>query len=244
MIELWHGDCMELMRNIPDKSIDMVLCDLPYGVTNNEWDLILSLNLLWIEYKRIIKNNNAIVLHGIEPFSTELRISNIKQYRHEWYWNKNNSAGFVTANIRPFSIIENIIVFSKEKVNYYPIMEKRGNMRQKGGYTQSSNYNINPMQGNYNNEYYPKNLLNFSNASQVNKFHPTQKPVKLLEYLIKTYTKENELIVDNCMGSGSTGIACITTNRNFIGIEKEKKYYDIAVERIDIAKQTQLKKFM
>ena len=161
-------------------------------------------------------------------------MSNIKNYRHEWYWNKNNSAGFVTAKIRPFSIIENILVFSNNKANYYPQMETRGKPRNKGGYSKSDNYNIIPSKSK-SNEYYPKNLINISNASQKGKVHPTQKPVALLEYLIKTYTLEGETVLDNTMGSGSTGVACVNTGRNFIGIEKDDKYFEIAKKRIEDA---------
>ena len=235
-MQLIHGDCLEKMKDIPDKSIDMILCDLPYGITACKWDVVIPFEPLWEQYKRIIKDRGAIVLFGSEPFSSYLRMSNIKNYRHEWYWNKNNSAGFVTAKIRPFSIIENILVFSNNKANYYPQMETRGKPRNKGGYSKSDNYNIIPSKSkSKSNEYYPKNLINISNASQKGKVHPTQKPVALLEYLIKTYTLEGETVLDNTMGSGSTGVACVNTGRNFIGIEKDDKYFEIAKKRIEDA---------
>jgi site-specific DNA-methyltransferase (adenine-specific) len=161
-----------------------------------------------------------------------LILSNIKNYRHQWVWNKNNSAGFATVKIRPFAICEDILVFGLNKVNYYPQMETRGKDRCKGGYSTSENYKIPPSK-NKNNTYYPKNLINISNASNKGKVHPTQKPVALMEYLIKTYTHEGETVLDFTMGSGTTGLACLNTNRSFIGIEKEEKYFNIAVERIN-----------
>ena len=233
--ELHKGDCLEIMKEIPDKSIDMILCDLPYGTTACKWDIIIPFDELWGQYNRIIKDNGAIVLFADGArFSAKLINSNINNYRHKWVWNKNNSAGFATAKIRPFQICEDILVFGKNKVNYYPIMEVRGKERIKDGYSTSDNYGITPNKTNKkNNIYYTKNLLNYSNANQKGKVHPTQKPVALLEYLIKTYTNEGEIVLDNCMGSGSTGEACVNTNRRFIGIEKDDKYFDIAYNRIN-----------
>lgn len=230
---LIHADCLEAMKYIESKSIDMILCDLPYGTTACKWDVVIPFEPLWEQYHRIIKDNGAIALFGdCARFSATLLLSNINNYRHKWIWNKNNSAGFCTANIRPFQVCEDISVFGLNKVNYYPIMETRGKPRNKGGYSISDNYSIIPNKSK-NNEYYPKNLLNFSNANQNDKVHPTQKPVALLEYLIKTYTLEGETVLDNCMGSGSTGVACINTNRNFIGIEKDDNYFEIAKKRIE-----------
>ena len=189
---------------------------------------------MWERLNKLIKPNGAIVLFGSEPFSSALRMSNIKNYRHEWYWNKNNSAGFVTVKIRPFSIIENILIFCNSRANYYPQMEVRGKPRCKDGYSKSDNYNITPSKSkSKSNEYYPKNLINIGNASQVGKVHPTQKPVALMEYLIKTYTNENELVLDFTMGSGTTGVACKNLNRKFIGIELDEKYFKIAENRIN-----------
>ena len=166
-------------------------------------------------------------------FSAQLICSNLKNYRHRWIWNKNNSCGFATAKIRPFQICEDVLVFGKNRVNYYPIIETRGKPRNKGSYNQSDNYKLNSIKSEKNNIYYPKNLLNFSNSVQKDKFHPTQKPIPLLEYLIKTYTNENDLVLDFTMGSGSTGVACKCTNRKFIGIEKDDKYFEIAKQRIE-----------
>lgn len=188
---------------------------------------------MWEQLNRIIKPNGAIVLHAQQPFTSVVVMSNLKEYRHQWVWNKNNSAGFATAKLRPFAICEDILVFSKNKVNYYPIMVE-GKMRKKGGYSSSDNYNIKPSVS-VNNLYYPKNLLEYSNASQVGKVHPTQKPIALLEYLIKTYTQENETVLDFTMGSGSTGVACANTNRKFIGVERDLEYFNIAKNRIEEA---------
>ena len=219
------------MKDIDDKSIDMILCDLPYGTTACKWDTIIPFEPLWALYKRIIKDNGAIVLTASQPFTSALVMSNIKIYRHQWVWNKNNSAGFATAKIRPFAICEDILVFGKNKVNYYPQMEERGKPRLKGGYSSSENYGIIPSKSK-SNTYYPKNLINISTASQKWKLHPTQKPVALFEYLIKTYTNEGDLVLDNCAGSGTTGAACKNLNRNCILIEKDETYFKIAERRI------------
>jgi len=230
--KIYSGDCLEIMKSIGDKSIDMILCDLPYGTTACKWDVIIPFEPLWEQYKRIIKDNGAIVLTASQPFTSALVMSNIKMFRHTWVWNKNNSAGFATAKIRPFAVCEDVIVFGINKVNYYPQIETRGKERVKGGYSASDNYLLKPIKSK-SNTYYPKNLINISNAVQIGKEHPTQKPVALFEYLIKTYTNENETILDNCSGSGTTAIACINTNRNYICIEKDKTYFDKSVERIE-----------
>ncbi len=233
MNKIIQGDCLKVMHKIKDKSIDMILCDMPYGTTACKWDSVLDLDKLWEQYKRIIKDNGAIVLTASQPFTSVLVMSNLKMYRHQWIWNKNNSAGFMTVKIRPFAICEDILIFSKNKVNYYPQMEKRGKLRIKGGYSISDNYGILPFKSK-NNLYYPKNLLNISNASQKDKLHPTQKPVLLFEYLIKTYTNKDNLVLDNCAGSGTTGIACLNLKRKFILIEKDKEYYEIMKDRLKI----------
>lgn len=225
-----QGDCLERMKEIPDGGIDMILTDPPYGTTACKWDSIIPLEPMWEQLKRIIKPNGAIVMTASQPFTTTLIGSNIKMYRHQWVWNKNNSAGFATAKIRPFAICEDVLVFGKGKVNYYPQMTK-GKARKKGGYSSSENYSIKPT-SKVCDQYYPKNLLDFSNASQVGKVHPTQKPVALMEYLIKTYTNEGETVLDFTMGSGTTGVACGNLGRNFIGIELDKNYFDIAKKRI------------
>jgi len=228
---LYKGDCLELMKGVDNNSVDLILCDLPYGITACGWDTVLPFGPLWAQYKRIVKDNAAIVLTASQPFTSMLVMSNLKMYRHQWVWNKNNSAGFATVGIRPFPICEDVLVFGKNRVNYYPQMEQRGNPRMKGGYSASENYKIQPIKSK-SNTYYPKNLLNISTAAQVGKLHPTQKPVALFEYLIRTYTNEGDLVLDNCAGSGTTAIACINTGRNYILMEKESKYCDIIRQRI------------
>jgi len=226
-----HADCLEAMKYIADKSIDCIICDLPYGITACHWDSVIPFEPLWEQYKRIIKPNGAIVLFGSQPFTSALVMSNPKWFRHHWVWNKNNSCGFATVKKRPFHICEDILIFALNSANYYPQMEVRGKPRSKGGYGVSDNYGITPSKSK-SDVYYPKNLLNFSNASQVGKEHPTQKNIKLLEYLIKTYTIEGELILDNTAGSGSLAIAAINTKRNYICIEKDDHYFEVMSNRI------------
>ena len=251
-IKLLHGDCLELMKEIPDKSIDMILCDLPYGVTACKWDTVIPFEPLWKQYNRIIKDNGAICLFGQEPFTSKLINSNLNGYKHKWIWNKKISGSFLNAKYMPLQICEDIIIFTSngKKVNYYPIM-KKGKLRKKGGCKKE----IEHFKGHIsehikeNDEYYPINIIEIYNP-RLNRLHPTQKPVALLEYLIKTYTNADELVLDNCMGSGSTGIACINTNRRFIGIEKDDNYFNVASERInkhlrqreEVVKDTSLKK--
>ena len=233
---LINGDCLECMGNIPGKSVDMILCDMPYGTTRNKWDTIIPLESLWEHYNRVIKDNGAIVLFGSQPFTTELNHSNLKMFRYEWVWIKNNSTGFQLANKRPLKKHENISVFYRKQPTYNPqglqIFGKINRRKSTGDNWSEMN----------NNEYiqqftnYPTQLLEVSYDKE--KFHPTQKPVALLEYLIKTYTNEGETVLDNCMGSGSTGVACVNTGRKFIGIEIDDNYFNIAKERIINANQT------
>lgn len=236
-IDLKCGDCLELMKNIPDKSIDMILCDLPYGTTACKWDKVIPFEPLWEQYKRIIKDNGAIVLFGSEPFSSYLRMSNIKNYKYDWIWNKKKVAHPLNAKIMPLKKHEIISVFGRGKIAYYPQglkevkkVQKRNNVKSLigDGYSVCGKSNKTTLQkwGNY-----PSSIIEYSKEHKT--FHPTQKPVALLEYLIKTYTNENELVLDSCMGSGSTGVACVNTNRNFIGIELDEKYFNIAKERIE-----------
>lgn len=234
-IKLLQGDCLEFMKDIPDKSVDMILCDLPYGTTACKWDNVIPFEPMWEQYKRIIKDNSAIVLFGREPFTSKLICSNIKNYKHKWVWNKKQSGSFQNAKYMPLQIDEDIIVFCKEnkKVNYFPIMRK-GKMRKRGGAKQKSRVIGSGLQDgfcNYSDLYYPTNILEFASIRK-GRLHETEKPVALLEYLIKTYTNENDIVLDNCMGSGSTGVACVNTNRNFIGIELDENYFNIAKERI------------
>lgn len=232
-IKLLHGDCLELMKDIPDGSIDMILCDLPYGTTACKWDSVIPFEPLWGQYKRIIKDNGAIVLFGSEPFSTELRHSNIKMYKYDWVWNKKLAGNGILAKRQPLKIHENIMVFNTSI--YMPQMTK-GKLRKKmtGNIKESEITGGNSVVKEYcNDEYYPKSIIEVSAANmRKGRLHPTQKPVDLLEYLVKTYTNEGDVVLDNCMGSGSTGVACINTGRKFIGMELDKGYFDIACKRI------------
>ena len=226
-----QGDCLELMKEIPDGSIDMILCDLPYGTTACKWDTIIPFDKLWEQYNRIIKDNGAIVLFGSEPFSTLLRYSNLKMYRYDWIWKKNNSTGFQLANKRPLKDYETISVFYKKQPTYNPqglIPYGKTNKRKSAGDNWSEMLSNEYIQ-QYTN--YPKQIQEFSYDKQ--RFHSTQKPVALLEYLIKTYTNEGDIVLDNCMGSGSTCVACVNTNRRYIGFELDEKYFKIAKQRIE-----------
>jgi len=240
MLEINHihqGDCLVLMKDIPDKSVNLILCDLPYGTTACKWDTIIPFEPLWEQYKRIIKDNGAIVLTASQPFTSALVMSNIKMFKYEWVWNKKLAGNGILAKIQPLKIHENIVVFSRGKVRYNPQMTK-GIFRKK----MTSNpkvSEINNGDGNKraketkNDNYYPKTILDFSMAGhRKGRFHPTQKPVALFEYLIKTYTEEGYLVLDNCIGSGTTAIACINTKRNFIGIELRQDFVDICNKRI------------
>lgn len=238
-MKLIQGDCLEEMAKLEAGSVDMVLTDPPYGTTACKWDSVIPLKPMWEQLKRVIKPNGAIVLNAAQPFTSTLVNSNLKMWRHNWQWNKNNSAGFATAKIRPMQVVEDICVFGLNKVNYYPQMVERGKPRKKGGYRASDNYGITPTVST-NNLYYPKSLIDISNASQKGKVHPTQKPIDLMEYLIKTYTLENETVLDFTMGSGTTGVACANLGRNFVGIELDEEYFNMAKRRIEDANEMQL----
>ncbi len=240
---LFQGDCLDIMPLIPDNSIDLILCDLPYGITACKWDTIIPFDKLWEQYNRIIKDNGAIVLTASQPFTTDLINSQRELFKYELIWNKENGRQPYLAKIQPIKSHENIVVFSKGKIKYNPIMRlaKKENMRER---IKNNFKGVESGVWGKMKEYtptkdeklrYPVSVLNFNmqNAECNQKFrvHPTQKPVALFEYLIKTYTNEGDLVLDNCMGSGSTGVACKNTNRKFIGIEKEAKYYEIACRR-------------
>ena len=239
--ELWNGDCLELMKNIPDKSIDMILCDLPYSTTSCRWDKLIPCENLWNEYERIIKDKSAIVLFGQEPFSSKLRLSNEKLYKYDWKWIKSKVGNFLNSKNSPLKKYEDIMCFSKGTIangspklmKYYPqglieINTKRNDSRKSKDTTIGQRPS---RKGTYVQKYtnYPNNLLEYDSEEG---FHPTQKPVELLEYLIKTYTQEGEIVLDNCMGSGSTGVAALNLHRKFIGIELDENYFNIARERI------------
>lgn len=239
---LLQGDCLELMKKIKDKSIDMVLCDLPYGTTKCKWDTPINLELLWQEYNRIIKNHGVILLFAQTPFDKILGCSNLSMLRYEWIWEKTQATGHLNANKMPMKAHENILVFYKHLPTYNP--QKTNGHEPIHSYTKYiSTQNNTELYGRMNKEIsgggatdrYPRSIITFSSDKQICHLHPTQKPTNLLEYLIKTYTNENDWILDNCMGSGSTGVACVNTNRNFIGIELDEKYFKIAKERIEKA---------
>lgn len=236
-IKLMHGDCLEVMRDIPDGSVDLVLCDLPYGVTQNEWDSVIPFDALWDSYSRVCKKNAAIVLFGQMPFTAKLVMSNIKNYRYSYVWDKKVKTGFLNANVQPLRHLEDICVFYRRKCTYNAIMTK-GIMRYKGGSSMSSNYgNFRELKPHKSDMYYPSQLLEFKSPDRAKRLHPTQKPVALLEYLIKTYTNEGETVLDNTMGSGSTGVACVNTGRSFIGIERDAHYFEVARKRIEDAER-------
>ncbi len=235
--ELYKGDCLELMKDISDKSIDMILCDLPYGTTQNKWDSVIPLDKLWNEYCRIIKDNGAVVLFAQTPFDKVLGVSNLKMLKYEWIWEKTTATGHLNAKKMPMKAHENILVFYKKLPTYNP--QKTMGHTPVHSYTKhqddGSNYGKTKVgiSGGGSTERYPRSVQVFKSDKQKVALHPTQKPIDLLQYLIKTYTNENELVLDNCMGSGSTGVACLNTNRKFIGIEKEEKYFNIAKNRIE-----------
>lgn len=245
--KLMNGNCLELMKKIPNESVDMILCDLPYGTTASNWDKIIDFNELWKQYERIITKQGAIVLFSSGSFTHKLINSNEKIYRYKWIWQKNTTSNFVNANNRPLTSYEEICVFSKgitantkhkeRKMIYHPqgikpIVRKRKPSKNKFGTIAGKRPGH---KSKYTQRYtnYPKDILTFNTVSTKERVHPNQKPIELLEYLIKTYTNENMTVLDNCMGSGSTGVACVNTNRDFIGIELDEKYFQIAKQRIE-----------
>lgn len=248
---LYNGDCLEIMKDIPDQSIDLILCDLPYGTTALKWDKVINNTLLWEQYKRIIKPNGIICLFAIQPFTSALIMSNVEMYRYSWIWEKDTPTGFLNCKYKPLNLTEDIAVFSfgtvgslsKQPIIYYPqglteinkIKHNNpdSNWRENKGYPSTGNVLNSDKEYIQTHTGYPTNILKF--ARDKNAIHPTQKPVALLEYLIKTYTQEGQVVLDNCMGSGSTGVACKNTNRDFIGIELDEKYFTLAKERIEKA---------
>lgn len=234
-ITLWQGDCLELMKDIPDKSIDMILCDLPYGITKCKWDSVIPFEPLWEQYNRIIKDKGTILLFGSEPFSSKLRISNLRMYKYDWIWKKTKAQDFLNSKKMPLKDYENICVFYKRLPVYNPQGIIYGNFQndRKSKYNKGEDiYGKEKEFGISHMSNFPKQIIEFSNPSGKGQLHPTQKPVALLEYLVKTYTNEGDVVLDNCMGSGSTGVACVNLHRKFIGIEKDKKYFEIAKARI------------
>ena len=233
------GDCLQVMKQIPDHAVDMILCDLPYGITaRNKWDKIIDLPILWEQYHRIAKDNSAIVLFSSQPFTTQLINSNPKEFRYDLVWEKNKSTGFLNAKVMPMRIHETVLVFYGSKPTYNP-QKTRGHkpMNAATRRIQSTNYGLSkpeiPNEAG-TTERYPTSVLKFPiiNNDDPEKWHPTQKPVELLEFLIKSYTNEGDVVLDNAAGAASTCIAAINTKRNYIGIEADKEYYDKALLRI------------
>lgn len=235
---IYQMDCLEGMKLIPDKSVDMILCDLPYGTTACKWDTIIPLDKLWEQYERIIKDNSAIVLTASQPFSSNLVMSNPKLFKYEWVWDKKIPSGMSYARFQPMRQHEVILVFGRGKTPYNAQMTKREKPIKSGGQnklnselTTLDNYKVEGFSKTY--EYKnPTTILLFDKVRR-GSVHPTQKPVPLFEYLIQTYTNENEIVLDNCIGSGTTALACVNTNRKFIGFETEPKYIEIANKRLD-----------
>lgn len=245
-MKLLQGDCLEVMKTIPDGSVDMVLADLPYGTTACKWDNVIPFGPLWSEIHRITKPESAICMFGSEPFSSNLRMSNMERFKYDWIWEKERGTNIFSSKYQPFKSHEHISVFGraatsfskKGNLKYYPIMEDGAPYVCRAGKGHDEQFNLGKRQGSKKREGHvtrnngtrlPKSVLKFN---MEHGHHPTQKPVKLLEYLIKTYTNEGETVLDPTIGSGSTGVACANLNRYFIGIEKDPKYFDIACKRI------------
>lgn len=234
-INVYQGDCLELMKDIPDQSIDMICCDPPYSCSRNSWDKMINLESLWKEYRRIIKEHGCITLFGQGVFSAKLIMSNPKMYRYTWIWEKTKAGGFLNARRMPLQAHEDILVFYKKLPTYNPQMEEgkpyvkkavsNGDGNNYGKFDRVGEVHVN------NGERFPRSVIRFPNDNH-NSLHPTQKPVGLLKYLIETYTNEGDTVLDNCMGSGSTGVAAVEKNRSFIGIELDEGYFEIAKKRI------------
>ena len=232
---LYQGDCLIQMMKIPDKSIDLILCDLPYGITDCKWDTVIPFPELWEQYRRVIKDNGAMVLFSVQPFTTALIQSNIKDFRYCWYWLKQHATGFTYARYQPMRRVEDICVFYRKAPTYNPqglIEIKNPKPRKHNAKKGGEIWSVRSSEGEYTARFknYPKNVLEFGSERGL---HPTQKPVALLEYLIRTYTNEGETVLDNCMGSGTTGVAAKRTGRHFIGIELSEHYFNIAKQRIE-----------
>ena len=237
---IYNEDCLEGMKRIPDGSVDMILCDLPYGTTQNKWDSIIPLEPLWVQYERVIKDRGAIVLTAQTPFDKVLGVSNLELLRYEWIWDKKIATGFMNARKMPLKQHENILVFYKKLPTYNPQYTKgEPYTRKRNGKGLGENYSSNTkiVDGEYVGKRFPKSIIIESNADRTNRLHPTQKPVALFEYLIKTYTNKGETVLDNCMGSGTTAVACLNTDRQYIGFELDETYHKLSLERIENHKQ-------
>ena len=245
-IELHQGDCLEVMKSIPDGSVDMILADPPYGTTACKWDSVIDLPLMWEQLKRVVKPNGAIVMTASQPFTSVLITSNLRMFHHQWVWDKKFAANFPQAKRQPLRVHEDIVVFGNVP-KYYPQMLKRDVPIKKGAnkgarvFGGVSGLGREDYEGKVYDEKYPDTILKFSSRDEKRGLHPTQKPVALMEYLIKTYTNEGETVLDFTMGSGTTGVACCNLNRAFIGIEMDENYFNIASKRIAEAQENKLK---
>lgn len=240
-IWLMQGDCLERMKEIPDGSVDMILCDLPYGTTACKWDSVIPFEQLWEQYKRVTKENSAIVLTASQPFTSALVMSNISMFKHEWIWQKNAGSNFGTVRYQPMKEHESVLVFGVKKPHYNPIKQPRSEagMRMVAAGVKSKASRGDDVYGGLNQGYdnsscdptmrYPSSVQKFNRERGL---HPTQKPIALMEYLVRTYTNEGDVVLDNCMGSGTTGVACANTGRRFIGVELDENYFNIAKDRI------------
>lgn len=234
--DFWHGDCLDLMPLIPDGSVDMILCDLPYGTTQNKWDAVIPFEPLWKEYWRVAKPNAAIVLTAAQPFTSALVMSQVKHFKYDWAWAKNKGTGALNAKKQPLRAHESIAVFYRKQSEYFPQLTKGHKpVSYNRGQSASPNYGaqtVTRYEGGTTR--LPKSVLEFPivNNDSPEKWHPTQKPVALFEYLIKTYTRPGELVLDNCAGSGTTAIAAENTSRRWLCIEQDQTYYDAAVQRV------------
>ncbi len=231
---IYNEDCLEGMKRIPDKSVDMILCDLPYGTTACKWDAVIPFKPLWEQYERVIKDNGAIVLTASQPFTTALIKSNIKHFRYSWIWEKEQGVNFLMAKKQPLKVHEDICVFSKKQTIYNPQMTEGKPYISGKGDSGEVTGRVKKVQTKNKGTRYPRSIIQFKRETGL---HPTQKPVALFEYLIKTYTNKGETVLDNCMGSGTTAIACLNTDRQYIGFELDEDYYNIANERIKNHKQ-------
>lgn len=243
-IQLYHADCFDVMPTIPDKSIDAIIADLPYGTTACKWDSVLPLDKLWVEYNRILKNTGCIVLTATNPFAATLIMNDPKMFKYEWIWHKNMTSGFALAKKQPLRNHESVLVFYNRQPTYNPIKESRDlseSSKKRMNYDFTTTKGTNVQQGGITKVKfipedkclsYPKTVKKWNGVNSHNRNHPTEKPLDMMEYLIKTYTNEGDMVLDNTMGSGTTGVACLNTNRRFIGIEMETEYFDIAVRRM------------
>jgi site-specific DNA-methyltransferase (adenine-specific) len=244
-VDLRHGDCLQLMRELPDASVDMVLCDLPYGTTACKWDSVLPFEKLWVEYLRITNSNAAIVLTASQPFTSALVMSQAKRFKHEWIWRKNAGSNFATTKWQPMKEHESVLVFSDGTPTYNPIKQPRaesGKSMIRSGVRSKASLGGDVYGGvnkGYDNSAQDREMRVPSSVQNFNRergLHPTQKPVALMEYLIRTYTNLGDVVLDNCMGSGTTGVACVNTGRRFIGMEMDAGYFEVARDRIEAAR--------